>query len=77
MLGPDNQVVAVEYDRHGTRRIAMATKEIILSAGAVNTPKIMMLSGIGPKDHLESLGVRTISYKASMLHNQKLIVCLF
>lgn len=58
MLGPENQVVAVEYDRHGVRHIATATKEIILSAGAINTPKILMLSGIGPKEHLQSLGVR-------------------
>lgn len=45
MIGPGNQVVGVEYERHGAKRFAIATKEVVLCAGAVNTPKILMLSG--------------------------------
>ena len=34
-----------------------ATKEIILSAGAINTPQLLLLSGLGPAPHLASLGI--------------------
>lgn len=37
-----------------------AKNEIIVSAGALGSPQLLMLSGIGPKDHLASLGVQVI-----------------
>ena len=37
-----------------------SNKEVILCAGAVGSPHILMLSGIGPKDHLESMGINLV-----------------
>lgn len=53
-----NRAVAVHYrDRRGTSRKARAVGEIIVAAGALITPKILMLSGIGPADALKKHGV--------------------
>jgi choline dehydrogenase-like flavoprotein len=54
-----NVAYGVEYDWHGRQRVAYAAKEVVISAGAIMSPQILMLSGIGPKDHLEYFGVRS------------------
>lgn len=53
------KAVGITYERHGVRRTVRATKEVILSAGSTETPKLLMLSRIGPRDHLESHNVIT------------------
>ncbi|CAH1118432.1 unnamed protein product [Phaedon cochleariae] len=40
--------------------IIKARKEVIVSGGAVNSPQLLMLSGIGPKDHLQHFGIRVV-----------------
>jgi choline dehydrogenase len=50
----------VVFTKKGKQHRVMARKEVILSAGAINTPQIMLLSGLGPKEHLEQVGVRLV-----------------
>ncbi|KAL6788674.1 GMC oxidoreductase [Trichoderma sp. SZMC 28012] len=47
-------------DDSGILRNATARREVIVSGGAFNSPQILMLSGVGPKDHLESLGIDVV-----------------
>jgi choline dehydrogenase len=50
--------VGVEYrDGGGSIRALLAAKEVVLSAGAVGSPQLLMLSGIGPETELEAAGV--------------------
>jgi len=51
----------VEFLRDRKRLRALARKEVVLSAGALNTPQLLMLSGIGPADHLRSLGIPVLA----------------
>jgi choline dehydrogenase-like flavoprotein len=46
------RAVGVEYEQGATRRTARVEREVVLSAGAYGSPQLLMLSGIGPADHL-------------------------
>ncbi|MEP1207734.1 MAG: choline dehydrogenase [Rhizobiaceae bacterium] len=51
------RAVAVEITHQGQHLVIEAEKEIILSGGAINSPQLLMLSGIGPADHLRQHGI--------------------
>lgn len=50
----------VEYYFNGFVRKVSCRKEVILSGGSVNSPQLLMLSGYGPKEHIEELGIPAI-----------------
>lgn len=50
----------VLYQVKGHQHFAKANKEVILSGGAINSPQLLMLSGIGPKEQLQQHGIETI-----------------
>ncbi|KAF5286204.1 hypothetical protein FQA39_LY16374 [Lamprigera yunnana] len=56
-LGSDLQVEGVQVRINNKLIRLKASKEVILSAGTINSPQILMNSGIGPKEHLEELGI--------------------
>ncbi|XP_024941661.1 glucose dehydrogenase [FAD, quinone] isoform X2 [Cephus cinctus] len=47
-------------DKTGRKRVVKCDKEVILTAGAIGSPQILMQSGVGPKEHLTKVGIRTI-----------------
>lgn len=57
----NRRAYGIEFMRYGNKRgTVFANKEIILSAGAINTPQLLMLSGVGPKKHLKEHNIPLI-----------------
>ena len=55
------RATGVEWRSKGQDRFARARREVILSAGAINTPQLLMLSGVGPAAHLADHGIAVIA----------------
>ena len=51
------RVTGVTYSRHGRQVTVGAGREVILSGGSVNSPQLLQLAGIGPAEHLKSVGI--------------------
>ena len=60
ILMDGRRAVGVEYVQDGTTHRVEARREVVLSGGAINSPQVLMLSGIGPGDHLAETGVETV-----------------
>jgi choline dehydrogenase len=50
----------VQFVRNGRIQTVLARREVILSAGSINSPQILMLSGVGPREHLQHVGVPVV-----------------
>ena len=57
----DGRAVGVEVERGGRIEVIRASREVVLAASSINTPKLLMLSGIGPADHLREHGIEVVA----------------
>ncbi|MGY2067790.1 GMC family oxidoreductase [Blastococcus sp. SYSU DS0619] len=60
VLVEGGRATGVEYRCGGRLHTVRAAREVVLSGGAVNSPQLLMLSGIGPADHLREVGVDVV-----------------
>lgn len=60
LLDEEKRAYGVEYVKDGVNYTVSARKEVIISAGTINTPQLLMLSGIGPNEELSRLGIKPV-----------------
>ncbi len=65
----NGRAVGVEIERGGQVQVIRATAEVILAASSLNSPKLLMLSGIGPGAHLAEHGIEVIADRAGVGQN--------
>ncbi len=75
------RATGVRYrDRRGREQVARADREVILAGGAIGSPQLLMLSGIGPADHLRELGVQValdLPGVGENLQDHPYVVCIW
>jgi len=65
----DGRAVGVEVLRKGTCDVIRAEREVVLAASSLNSPKLLMLSGIGPAAHLAEHGIKVVADRAGVGQN--------
>jgi len=63
------RAVGVEFQKNGRRQFVRARREVVLCAGAVNSPQLLMLSGIGDREQLRSHGIRVVHHSPQVGEN--------
>lgn len=61
----------VQYLREGERQIATTAREVLVCAGAVGSPALLLRSGVGPKDHLKDCGIPVVADRSEVGRNLK------
>ncbi|MDN2566391.1 choline dehydrogenase [Aquibium sp. A9E412] len=65
----NQRATGVEVDARGTIQVVRARREVVLAASAVNSPKLLMLSGIGPAAHLNAHGIGVVADRPGVGQN--------
>jgi len=60
VLFDGTHAAGVEFEQLGQRRVVYARREVVLCGGAINSPQLLMLSGIGARDHLAEHGIDVV-----------------
>jgi choline dehydrogenase len=60
VLFANTRATGVAYSQEGVRKTVRAKREVILCGGAINSPQLLMLSGIGPAGHLQEIGIEPL-----------------
>ena len=61
LIFDDNRVTGLEFIKNGLKKSITARFGVVLTAGAINTPQLLMLSGVGPSKHLLDKGITPIA----------------
>ncbi|XP_060095764.1 choline dehydrogenase, mitochondrial [Heteronotia binoei] len=69
ILFKGTKAIGIEYVKDGEKKTIFANKEVILSAGAINSPQLLMLSGVGNADELKKLGIPVICHLSGVGQN--------
>lgn len=64
-----NRAVGVEFDQGGQRCVAHACREVVLCGGAINSPQLLMLSGIGDRDQVRDHGIDPVHHSPEVGQN--------
>ena len=76
-----DRATGVRYrDRRGREQVARADREVVLAGGAIGSPQLLMLSGIGPADHLREVGVQVavdLPGVGENLQDHPYVVCIW
>ena len=65
----NGRATGVEVERNGTVEVISANVEVIVAASSINSPKLLMLSGIGPAAHLAEHGIDVVADRAGVGQN--------
>ena len=58
----DGRALGVDAQVRGQKHRIAANREVLICAGAINSPQLLLLSGIGPEEHLRSVGIEPIQH---------------
>jgi len=69
LAGPVPRATGVDVQSNGVRTMLRARKEVILCGGAINSPQLLQLSGVGNPDHLLPLGISVVAERRGVGEN--------